>query len=55
MIQTLQKDFYLPLLEAGGYGLVLKSYYSPDSNTQNVDNAAKADEACAPDIGESLG
>jgi len=34
---------------------MISSFYSPDSDIQNADNAAKADEACAPDMGESLG
>lgn len=39
-----------------GQGLVMiSSFYSPDSNIQNAENGAKADEACAPDMGESLG
>ncbi|XP_057356880.1 diacylglycerol kinase gamma isoform X7 [Manis pentadactyla] len=31
-------------------GTSISEASGPDSNTQNVDNAAKADEACAPDI-----
>lgn len=34
---------------------MISSFYSPDSNIQNAENGAKADEACAPDMGESLG
>ena len=34
---------------------MISSFYSSDSDIQNTDNAAKADEACAPDTGESLG
>ena len=34
---------------------MISSFYSPESDIQNADNAAKADEACAPDMGESLG
>ena len=34
---------------------MISSFYSPDSDIQNAYNAAKADEACAPDMGESLG
>lgn len=30
------------------------SFCYSDSNIQNVDNAAKADEACAPDTGKYL-
>lgn len=46
----------LPLKKPRGQGLVMiSSFYSPESDIQNADNAAKADEACAPDMGESLG
>lgn len=42
-------------LGSWGCGLASKSSLcSSDSNIQNVDNAAKADEACAPETGKSL-
>ena len=53
-IQTLWD--LLPPKKPRGQGLIMiSSFYSPDSDIQNADNAAKADEACAPDMGESLG
>ena len=42
-------------LRSWRHGLAFKSsLFSSDSDIQNADNAAKADEACAPDTGKSL-